>query len=391
MTDDPGARGGEKVLTAVTDVENEAGAPDTSASDGSSGRSIHRLVDLAGELTISESRRIFEARALDLMPADQPVVLIAQPTRSGGTLLNQLCDGHPELHVHPYELEIGYPDKNTWPEIDLSESPNRWFNALREGHVATSFRRGYTKDAKIERLGLDVKQGIERFPFLLVPSYQRALFFALVKQRPPQAPRDILVAYFTSYFNAWLDNQNLTGTPKRWVIAFRSGLGSAENLEAFFRDYPEGRHLSCIREPKGWIASRMRLWGDRVDRSLDEYVDLWESLAQQRIDAKHKYGEAMFICGFDRLIGQPEAVMRAVASWLGIEYDPVLSTPTFNRRPIRANSSFDVESHGVITAPMDNWKQVLSEQEAGHVDERTAGSQERARGIAEGELRRHAA
>ena len=46
-------------------------------------------------------------------PVTSPLVLISQVQRSGGTLLSQLFDGHPELHAHPHELKIGYPTKYT--------------------------------------------------------------------------------------------------------------------------------------------------------------------------------------------------------------------------------------------------------------------------------------
>ena len=45
------------------------------------------------------------------MPVNQPLLLISQVQRSGGTLLSQLFDGHPQVHAHPHELKIGYPEK----------------------------------------------------------------------------------------------------------------------------------------------------------------------------------------------------------------------------------------------------------------------------------------
>jgi hypothetical protein len=35
---------------------------------------------------------------------DQPMILISQIQRSGGTLLSRLFDSHPAIHAHPYEL-----------------------------------------------------------------------------------------------------------------------------------------------------------------------------------------------------------------------------------------------------------------------------------------------
>ena len=59
-----------------------------------------------------------------------PLALISQIQRSGGSLLSQLFDGHPQIHAHPHELKIGYPKKYYWPKIDLADTPERWFLLL---------------------------------------------------------------------------------------------------------------------------------------------------------------------------------------------------------------------------------------------------------------------
>ena len=39
-----------------------------------------------------------------ISPVNSPLALISQIQRSGGSLLSQLFDGHPEIHAHPHEL-----------------------------------------------------------------------------------------------------------------------------------------------------------------------------------------------------------------------------------------------------------------------------------------------
>ena len=104
-----------------------------------------------------------------IRPVTSPLALVSQVQRSGGTLLSQLFDGHPELHAHPHELKIGYPTKYTWPRLDLNDNPNRWLEILFEGKVLKHFRKGYKKQK-----GQD-----EVFLFLFLPSVQREIFFRL--------------------------------------------------------------------------------------------------------------------------------------------------------------------------------------------------------------------
>ena len=60
--------------------------------------------------------------------------------------------------------------------------------------------------------------------------------------------------------------------------------------------------------------------------------------------------------------------MRRLAEWLGIEFHPTLTEPTFNGRPIKADSSFKVASHGVVTDPLTRWREKLSAEEIDYVE-----------------------
>ena len=63
--------------------------------------------------------------------------------------------------------------------------------------------------------------------------------------------------------------------------------------------------------------------------------------------------------------------MRALADWLGIRFEAKLAEPTFNRIPTRANSSFQVNRPGVLPEALDNWRGVLSDEDAKTIDART--------------------
>ncbi len=61
--------------------------------------------------------QLFAIRRRNLTPVSQPLLLIASRlARSGGSLLLQLLDSHPQLHVRPHELRFGVGE--TWPTLD---------------------------------------------------------------------------------------------------------------------------------------------------------------------------------------------------------------------------------------------------------------------------------
>ena len=168
-----------------------------------------------------------------ISPVTCPLALTSQILGSGGSLLNQLFDGHPELHSHPHELLIGYPETHIWPRIDLSDHPERWFEVLFEDIVSEYNREGY-------------KENKETFPFVFVPSLQREVFLNYLHSVQCITLRDVFDAYMTSYFGAWLSNQNYMGQ-KKFVTALTTSLAMIkENVESFFEVYPDDRLISLV-------------------------------------------------------------------------------------------------------------------------------------------------
>jgi hypothetical protein len=174
----------------------------------------------------------------------------------------------------------------------------------------------------------------------------------------------------TSYFGAWLNNQN-NGGEKKWVTAFTARLSmKRENVRAFFDVYPDGRLISIVRDPKNWYPSAARhrphLYAD-----IKAALDLWQRSAAAILWNKAQYGDRVCILRFEDLVGRTEAVVRHLADFLEISFDEILLTPTFNRIPIRANTSFEAKQHGIIDGTLKRHKS-LSPQEIEVIDETTS-------------------
>jgi hypothetical protein len=290
-------------------------------------------------------------------PATCPLALISQIQRSGGSLLSQLFDGHPELHAHPHELKIGNPKKYIWPEIDLKDDPERWFEILFEDIVVRHMRYGYKKMEKYT----------DAFLFIFLPALQREIFFKYLDSVKANTIRNVFDAYMTSYFWAWVNNQNLLGH-KKFITGFTPRLATLkENMKAYFDIYPEGRLISVIRDPKNWFPSAVR-------HNLEKYGDVkqalnqWNESAQGMLWNKEKYGDRVCIINFEDLIQRTEAVMRYLAEFLNIQFDDILVTPTFNKTPIKPNTSFKLEDPGIIVSVLNRYK-TLSPDELNVVDE----------------------
>jgi hypothetical protein len=309
------------------------------------------------------------SRIRHLVEVNEPLVIISQVQRSGGTLLSQLFDAHPQCHAHPHELKIGYPRKQNWPPLDLSDEPREWYRMLKENESRKALKRGYQKQS--DALVKESPEEVERFPFMFLPTIQWQIFQHCVTSRQPERERDILDAYLTSYFNAWLDNQNLYTGEKKIVTGFTPRLSMAtEHLAKFFEAYPDGKLLTMIRNPQGWYVSA-RKHSPGMYGNIDHALQLWSRSSQAAIEAKEQYGDSVFVLSYDELVDDTEGVMRRIAAYLGIDFDPTLVEPTFNGFPIKADSSFRVSGHGVIKEPLHRHQEELSEEERSQIDERT--------------------
>jgi hypothetical protein len=274
-----------------------------------------------------------------VFPVTSPLALIAQIQGFGGALLSGLFDGHPELHIHPHELGVGSPEKSIWPRIDLSDGPERWFEILFEDIVREYNREGYKKE----------KEDKETFPFVFIPSLQREIFLNNIDSVQSMTMRDIFDAYMTSYFGAWLNNQNYCGS-KKFITAYTPRLGiSKENIESFFEIYPDGRLISLIRDPKNWLPFARRHWPKRYE-DVSVALNLWNECAQAMLCNREKYGDRVCLIKFEDLVSQTEVVMRYLASFLAIEFNDILLVPTFNKFPIKEDTTFKTENHGIVSS-----------------------------------------
>lgn len=293
-----------------------------------------------------------------------PMLLISQVQRSGGTLLSQLLDGHPELHAHPHELKIGRPNKEDWPHLDPTLPPSKLFPQIWEENTDFFLRNGYRKDIKS-------RQDKETFRSLFLPSLMRDIFVTDLGGKFRRIQRDVLDSYFTAYFNGWLDNRNLYGE-KKYVSGFVPGLSSRpESMKGYWRDYPDGMAIFVIRDPCGWYASASKYMPQKFG-GIDGGLHQWSTSAEAILESRLNQPTKTLLYTFEDLITRTETVMRSICLKTGIEFNQTLLNPTFNGINIRAASSFSVEKvgHGIIQEAAQR-RHLLDEETIRRIEEKT--------------------
>jgi hypothetical protein len=295
-----------------------------------------------------------------MIEVDQPLFLISQAQRSGGTLLLRLLDGHPELHVVPFQLRgVDQAAK------EMPQTPDQVWAALHDPRLAERYREGFR-----QRKGAVLDDDV-RYPFELDPVRQRELYdeFAAALDQP--TTRSLFACYFTSFFSAWQDYAG--GRSARWLVGFEPGVvRSLRRRQALYSLYPDGRGLSIVRDPWSWYASARRWEPEWQDREVALHHWRRTSMGAMKWRTERKQAvrdRGIALITFDALLRDTEPTMRQLAAWLGIEFRPELLEPTFNGRPIRANTSFSDIDTSISSKPLDRGRDELEPQDVDYIEE----------------------
>ena len=281
-----------------------------------------------------------------------------------------MFDGHPHCHVHPYEWHFGSRRRFEWPTLRPEAPPEQWWIRLREEELDRRFVSGIRGNPTKYR-GKDVLPRGLVYPLLLPPLLHRRLFLEAVKDKKEiRGDRDILNAYLTGLFNAWLNNHALEDPDKRWVVAFAPRLAWGESRESFFGAYPDGRLISILRDPLSWMASARGRQVIKGEHDTERLIAMWKRSTWEMIEAKNERGKVVSIVRFDDLVRTTGGVMRMLSRTMKIKFTEGLTVPTFNMRPIGANSSYPVGAkQGVISEPLTRHKSVLSKEDVRLISE----------------------
>ena len=100
-------------------------------------------------------------------------------------------------------------------------------------------------------------------------------------------------------------------------------------------------------------------------------LDQWLDSAKSMVINKKQYGDRICIITFEDLVKRTEPVMHCLTGFLNINFENILLTPTFNKAPIKPNTSFKLEKPGIMTSAVERYKTLSSEQ-LGIIKEKTA-------------------
>ena len=285
-----------------------------------------------------EYAALVRQRLEHLVPVTEPLVLCSQIQRSGGTLLSQLFDGHPECHAHPHEIKIGWPREANWPPLDL-DRPGEWFERLFEKKALTHFVEGYQKrGAKLEG---KTCPSYDVFPFLFLPRLQKAIFDARSAGATERARRARRLLHLVLQRLARQPEPLHRAEEGRHRLHAAAGDGTRRTATSSSPRTPTARWSRSS-------ASRSRGTGRRSSTASGGFPDAETAIGLWRESTEAALDERVVLVTYERLIvehGRGDDATR------GADRDCDVPGPAradVQRRPIRANSAEEVAQYGIL-------------------------------------------
>ena len=252
------------------------------------------------------------------------LIMISAMYENGGNAMHRLFDGHPALHVYPFESQLGnarcddflsslFPFKYRYPDFPVSSDPAEDYELFFDEELKTFLRN--RKVSKFRGADLEMDESV-----------RKRRFCELTASRPRTRGR-IVEAFFEATFDAW-ENENTSGG-ETGVVGYSPVI--AFDGERILSDFPNGHIVHVVRNP--WSA-----YADTIKRpfplSISRYATTWSFMQHCALVLAGRYPDRFHIVRFEDLIADPRLTMGQLADALGIKFSASFLQPSWNSRPM---------------------------------------------------------
>lgn len=260
--------------------------------------------------------------------------LISALHESGGGFTARLFDGHPELKVYPFEMQLGtdasrdelrgycFQPRYRWPHF-----PERVKNyeQLHRSITDTEVKRYLINRLASKFYAFDLQLSLGDW----VRNFQRLLR----RSKGKKTRSSVIESYLLSFFSSW---KNRLRSKKEWAV-----LGHCPiilfDAEAVFCDFPNSKMVHLIRNPEATFHdTRLRL------RHLKpkEFCSIWNLTAFFSHYCQKKYPRRFLVVRYENLISSKAKTLKLICGFLGISSSPKMLRPSWNGIPIGSVNPF---------------------------------------------------
>ena len=258
------------------------------------------------------------------MSADFRLLMLGAMYENGGNTTHRFLDGHPQLHVYPFESQLGtrlvndalastFPVKYRWPSFALDATPAEDYHAIVD------------EECKVRARTPNVSKFRDR-PFDFSDDHRKELYVARVGELGRSRGNNIR-AFFESTFEAWKDVRR-TGEERMYVGYSPILVVDAEKVLA---DLPGARFLHVVRNPWSAYADTKKR---PVPLSLSAYMLGWTLNQYHALLYREKHPDRMHVLRTEDVMADPHGTLGGLCRKLGLDAPESLRQPSWNGQPL---------------------------------------------------------
>ena len=277
-----------------------------------------------------------------------------------------LLDNHPELAVVPLEVKFYDHFYSTYKGQATYKELNELF--LYQSKISL-IQRGNTD------LLDPMNTGYVNFSNVNFSIIEKEMERNVLEKKPGQPDRSIISEYIIDFHHAYA---LAIDSPVTKGFAIKEGNHGLPYINKIKYDFRDAKFIVMIRDPRDMYASLKAI--GKLNEKGKEYKSFANSMpVMQYLFDKEKRGKGigdymkyfqgssdhqkfMFV-RYEDLVQNAEDVMKGVAGFLGINYNPCLLIPTVAGRLWHGNSSNEKQFSNINSSRVSKWSQELSESE----------------------------
>ncbi len=254
------------------------------------------------------------------MSIDFRLLMIGAMYENGGNTTHRFLDGHPQLHVYPFESQIGtthvrdgltsmFPLKYRWPEFLLSATPSMDYNAIIDEEARVRARTPHVSKFR-------------HMPFAMDDRERHDIYCSLI-ERSGRSRASNVEAFFRATHQAWKD-ERCSGEETMYV-----GYSPVIVIDAakILADLPHAHFLHVVRNPWSAYADTKKR---PVPLSLNEYMLRWNLNQHFALAAHARNPERVHIMRTEDLMEDPAHTLGKLLAEIGLREADTLATPSWN-------------------------------------------------------------
>ena len=265
-------------------------------------------------------------------------IFVVGPPRTGTTLTARILGRHSDIFVSPIELyffQRVYERRRTLGEPSGDETTTRrLIDALKE--VAYKKRRERAYWQSLDRIFAD------------------SVFLEAMKQAKS----------YGEVLDCFMQAQASDAGKTRWGNQVPSDLFALDHIFSF---YPDAKVVICVRHPLDYLVSCLGVEARAIRKnktakarwaraSYDPVLTSlhWDHCVRRARKALRQRPDQVCISRYEDLVGGPETQITKLCRFLEVPFEPAMLSVNRN------NSSRHVESSGIFSSSVDQWRTKLS-------------------------------